>query len=238
MIALVTGASKGIGKAIALELADMGYDIWLNYRSSDESAAETAALIRKKGSEVTLLKFDVADKALVNGALNGLVEEFGPPDILVNNAGIARDGLMMWMPSDDWTDVTDTTLNGFFNVTKAVLQSMLQRKSGKIINIASVSGVMGNPGQVNYSAAKGGLIAATKALAKETAKRGICVNCIAPGFIETDMVKELPVKEIVKMIPMQKIGQPEDVAGLVGFLVSDRASYITGQVIGVNGGVC
>lgn len=237
MIALITGASKGIGRAIALELASMGFDIWLNYRSNDEKAKEVADLIEETGKKVLLMKFDVADREQVNTALTGIVDKEGPPDVLVNNAGITRDGLMMWMPFKDWTTVTDTTLNGFFNVTKAVLVPMLQRRIGKIINIASVSGVMGNPGQVNYSAAKGGLVAATKALAKETAKRGLCVNCVAPGFIETDMTKDLPLKDIIRMIPMQKIGKPEDVAALVGFLASDRANYITGQVIGVNGGV-
>lgn len=238
MIALITGASKGIGKAIAFELADMGFDIWLNYRSSEEQAQEVAEKIEKKGSKALLLKFDVTQKDQVDRALNELVDEQGPPEVLVNNAGIARDGLMMWMPFKDWTEVTNTTLLGFFNVTKAVLPAMLHRKRGKIINISSVSGVMGNPGQVNYSAAKGGLVAATRALAKETAKRGLCVNCVAPGFIETDMVKDLPVNEIVKTIPMQKIGRPEDVAALVGFLASDKAAYITGQIIGVNGGIC
>ena len=238
MIALITGASRGIGRAIALELASMGFDIWLNYRSDDEKAKEVANLIEEIGSKAVLMKFDVTHKEQVDMALNEMVEKQGPPDVLVNNAGITRDGLMMWMPFKDWAAVTDTILNGFFNVTKAVLVPMLQRRSGKIINIASVSGVMGNPGQVNYSAAKGGLIAATKALAKETAKRGLCVNCVAPGFIETDMIKDLPVKEIIKMIPMEKIGKPEDVAALVGFLASDRSNYITGQIIGVNGGVC
>jgi 3-oxoacyl-[acyl-carrier protein] reductase len=238
MIALITGASKGIGKAIAFELASMGFDIWLNYRSSDEQAKEVADKIEEKGSKAILLKFDVTKKDQVDLALTELIEKQGPPEVLVNNAGIARDGLMMWMPSEDWTAVTETTLNGFFNVTKAVLPAMLHRRSGKIINIASVSGVIGTPGQVNYSAAKGGLVAATRALAKETAKRGLCINCVAPGFIETDMVKDLPVAKIVKMIPMQKIGQPEDVAALVGFLASDRSGYITGQIIGVNGGIC
>jgi 3-oxoacyl-[acyl-carrier protein] reductase len=237
MIALITGASRGIGRAIALELASMGFDIGLNYRTDDEKAGEVAKLIEKTGKKSVLLKFDVTQKEQVDSVLNEWVEKQGPPDVLVNNAGITRDGLMMWMPFKDWTAVTDTTLNGFFNVTKAVLVPMLQRRRGKIINIASVSGAMGNAGQVNYSAAKGGLIAATKALAKETAKRGICVNCVAPGFIETDMIKGLPVKEIVQLIPMQKIGKPEDVAALVGFLASDRANYITGQIIGVNGGV-
>jgi len=237
MIALITGASRGIGRAIALELASMGFDIWLNYRSDDEKAREVAKLIEATGTKAVVLKFDVTQREQVDSVLNELVEKQGPPDVLVNNAGIARDGLMMWMPFKDWTTVIDTSLNGFFNVTKAVLVPMLQRRSGKIINIASVSGVMGNAGQVNYSAAKGGLVAATKALAKETAKRGLCVNCVAPGFIETDMIKDLPVNEIVKLIPMQKIGKPEDVAALVGFLASDRSNYITGQIIGVNGGV-
>jgi len=237
MKALITGASRGIGRAIALELSARGFDVWLNYRSDDEKAKEVVGLIEEKGTKALLLKFDVTQKEQVDSALTELVEKEGPPDVLVNNAGIARDGLMMWMPFKDWTAVTDTALNGFFNVTKAVLVPMLQRRRGKIINIASVSGVMGNAGQVNYSAAKGGLVAATKALSKEVAKRGICVNCVAPGFIDTDMTKDLPIKEIVKMIPMQKIGKPEDVAALVGFLASDRANYITGQVIGVNGGV-
>ncbi|MEO5356414.1 MAG: 3-oxoacyl-ACP reductase FabG [Nitrospirae bacterium YQR-1] len=238
MIALVTGASRGIGRSIALQLAWQGFDIWLNYHSRDEQAREVAGLIEQIGRKVLLLKFDVADNAAVDGALTELTERLGTPDVLVNNAAIARDSLMIWMTQDDWTSVIGTTLNGFFNVTMKVLPGMLQRKSGKIINIASVSGVIGNPGQVNYSAAKGGLIAATKALAKEVGKRGINVNCVAPGFIETDMVKDLPVKEIVKMIPVQKLGKPEQVASLVGFLASENADYINGQVIGVNGGIC
>jgi 3-oxoacyl-[acyl-carrier protein] reductase len=238
MIALVTGASRGIGKAIALELGGMGFEVWLNYAKNAEMAEAVAAEIRAKGGQARTLGFDVSDRAQIDAVLAPAVEAAGGLDVLVNNAGITKDGLMMWMPPADWDAVMSVSLDGFFNVTKAVLPKMLERRKGRIVNLASVSGVIGTGGQVNYSAAKAGIIGATKALAKEVAKRGVVVNCVAPGFIDTDMIQGLPVKEIVKLIPTQTVGKPEDVAAVVGFLCSEKCQYVTGQVIGVNGGVC
>jgi 3-oxoacyl-[acyl-carrier protein] reductase len=238
MIALVTGASRGIGRACALELASLGYEVWVNYAKSAELAEQVCAQIRAQGGKASSLGFDVADRAQVDGVLGPALEAAGGIDVLVNNAGITKDGLMMWMGPADWDAVMSVSLDGFFNVTKAVLPKMLERRAGRIVSMASVSGAIGTAGQVNYSAAKAGIIGATKALAKEVAKRGVMVNCVAPGFIGTDMIQGLPVKEIVKLIPMQEVGKPEDVAGVVGFLCSPKCRYVTGQVIGVNGGVC
>jgi 3-oxoacyl-[acyl-carrier protein] reductase len=235
-IALITGASRGIGAAIACRLSKDGYTIWCNYKSNDDAANELKANIEKSGGFCELLKFDVSDEASVGAVLGEKIKE-KVPDVLVNNAGITKDTLMMWMTSEDWKTVTDTTLLGFFNVTKAVLFEMLKRRSGRIINIASTAGQSGLGGQVNYSAAKAGLIGATKSLAKEVAKRGIFVNAVAPGFIDTDMLKGLPLEEIKKNVPLGTIGKPEDVAGVVSFLCSPDAQYIVGEVISVNGGL-
>lgn len=234
--ALITGASKGIGAAIALQLAEDGYDIWLNYRSDDEGARKTADEIQARGRECTLLKFDVTDEKAVEKVLDPLLEE-SVPYILVNNAGFARDSIMMMMSGNDWSSVLDVHLNGFFYVTRPVVSKMLRKRTGRIINIASTSGETGVAGQTNYSAAKAGLIGATRSLAVEVAKRNILVNAVTPGFIETDMVAELPVDEIRKRIPLKRLGSPADVAGAVSFLCSDKAGYITGQVIAVNGGI-
>jgi 3-oxoacyl-[acyl-carrier protein] reductase len=238
MIALVTGASRGIGKAVAFELAGLGYEVWVNYAKNAGMAEEVCAAIVAQGGKAKALGFDVSDRKAIEAVLAPAVEAAGGLDVLVNNAGVTKDGLLMWMPPSDWDAVMSVSLDGFFNVTKAVLPKMLERRAGRIINMASVSGVVGMGGQVNYSAAKAGIIGATKALAKEVAKRGVMVNCVAPGFIETDMIQGLPVKEIVKQIPMQEVGKPEDVAAVVGFLCSPKCRYVTGQVIGVNGGVC
>jgi 3-oxoacyl-[acyl-carrier protein] reductase len=238
MIALVTGASRGIGKAVALELAGQGYELWVNYAKNAELAEQVCAEVRARGGKASSLGFDVADRAQVAAVLEPALEAAGGIDVLVNNAGVTKDGLMMWMGAADWDAVMSVSLGGFFNVTKAVLPKMLEKRAGRIVNMASVSGVIGTGGQVNYSAAKAGIIGATKALAKEVAKRGVMVNCVAPGFIDTDMIQGLPVKEIVKLIPMQEVGKPEDVAAVVGFLCSPKCRYVTGQVIGVNGGVC
>lgn len=234
-IALVTGGSRGIGAAIATALAGDGFDIWLNYRSDHAAAAQVQERIVALGRQCRLLPFDVADAQAVKTALEPLLEE-NVPFALVNNAGFARDALMVWMRQDEWQDVLDVNLGGFFNVTRAVLQGMLKKRQGRIINIVSTSGQSGMPGQVNYSAAKAGVIGATRSLAAEVGKRNVLVNAVSPGFIETEMLKDLPRERILPMIPLGRIGRPEEVAGVVGFLCSEKASYIIGQVIAVNGG--
>ena len=235
-IALVTGASKGIGAAIAIDLARDGFDLWLNYRSDHEAAAEVKKEVEKKGATCRLLPFDVADCQAAQTALEPMLEN-ETPDVLVNNAGLARDTLLVWMNQNDWKDVLAVHLDGFFQITKAVIKSMLRMKKGRIINIVSTSGQSGMPGQVNYSAAKAGLIGATKALAAEVAKRNILVNAVSPGFIETEMTQDIPKERVLPMIPLRRFGTPAEVAGVVSFLCSGAASYITGQVIAVNGGV-
>ena len=234
-IALVTGASKGIGAAIALVLARDGFDIWLNYRSDHAAAEVVGKQIEATGRSCRLLCFDVADPAAVKESLGPLLDRESP-SVLVNNAGFAKDTLMVWMGESEWKDVISVHLDGFFLVTKMVLVGMLKRRWGRIVNISSTSGQSGMPGQVNYSAAKAGLIGATKALAAESAKRKVLVNAVSPGFIETEMIDGLPIERILPMIPMERVGKPEEVAEVVSFLCSEKASYITGQVIAVNGG--
>ncbi len=237
--ALVTGASRGIGRAVALKLAEEGYNLLINYQSSDSAAGETFRAVEERGAAGELLKFDVADTAAAKSALEDWASRHEGEyiDVVVNNAGIRRDNLMVWMPDEDWTRVLDISLGGFFNVTRPLLQPMLTHRHGRIINIVSLSGLKGLPGQTNYSAAKGGVIAATKALAQEVAKRGVTVNAVAPGFIETDMTADLDRKTLARQIPVGRFGKPEEVADLVAFLASDRASYITGEVISINGGI-
>jgi len=234
-IALVTGGSRGIGAAVAIALARDGYDIWLNYRTDHEGAARVAEEVGRAGGMCRLLAFDVAVPDAVKSALEPLLNA-ETPYALVNNAGFTKDVLMFWMSQDEWHDVLSVHLDGFFLVTKMVLSQMLIRKEGRIINMVSTSGQTGVPGQVNYCAAKAGLIGAMRALAAEVARKNILVNGVSPGFIDTGMTTDMPEDKILPMIPLGRIGTPDEVADVVSFLCSDRASYITGQVISVNGG--
>lgn len=237
--ALVTGGSRGIGRAVCLRLAEAGYNILITYKSNQAEAEKTLALVTEKGVTGQLLQFDVSDKKQVEEVLSKWVEEnpTNEIEVLVNNAGIRSDGLMIWMEEKQWRDVVNASLDGFFFVTKAVLNGMLTKKYGRIVNIVSLSGLKGMPGQVNYSAAKAGVIGATKALAQEVARRGVTVNAVAPGFIKTDMTKDLPEADLKKMVPMQRFGEAAEVAELVNFLASPAASYITGEVVSINGGL-
>ncbi|MEX2483130.1 MAG: 3-oxoacyl-ACP reductase FabG [Brumimicrobium sp.] len=238
--ALVTGGSRGIGSAICETLAkNTDYHILINYNSNKKAAEDTLKAVRSHGSDGEIISFNVGDKNAVDNALNKWQED--NPDalieVLVNNAGINKDGLFMWMKEDDWASVINTSLNGFFNVSQFVIQKMLRKRYGRIINMVSVSGVKGTPGQTNYSAAKGAVVAATKALAQEVAKRNITVNAVAPGFIKTDMTSELNQEELVKLVPANRFGEDWEVAELVNFLASKNASYITGEIININGGI-
>lgn len=236
-IAIVTGGARGIGRAIAVELARSGYHIAITYRENDAAAAETLALIRSAGSDGEMHKFDVRDAGAADLALQDIFSRFKNVDVLVNNAGITADGLFIMMPGEDWDSVIDTTLKGFYNMTKPVLKKMIRCKRGAVVSIASVAGLVANRGQANYSAAKAGLIAASRSIAAEVARLGVRMNVVAPGLIETDMIKGAPIERIKEIIPMARIGKPEDVARVVRFLCSDDAAYVTGQVIGVNGGM-
>ena len=237
--ALITGASRGLGKAIALRLAKDGLSVIINYQSNKEAAEDTLRQVQEAGGTGELLPFDVSDaqaidKALETWSANHPVDYIS---VLVNNAGIRQDNLMIFMQEEQWSRVLDTTLNGFFYITRRLLKDMMTHRNGRIINMASLSGLKGLPGQTNYSAAKAALIGATKALAQEVAARKVTVNAIAPGFIATDMTKELDEAELKKLIPLGRFGKPEEVAALTSFLASDDAAYITGQVISINGGL-
>jgi 3-oxoacyl-[acyl-carrier protein] reductase len=238
--ALVTGGSRGIGRAVCIQLAkDLDYSLLINYNGNKEAAQQTLKEVKANGGKGEIIQFDVTDAEAVNKAFdlwheankNAIIE------VIINNAGITKDGLFMWMKPEDWHNVIDTSLNGFYNVTNALIQKLLVNKYGRVINMVSVSGLKGTAGQVNYSAAKGAVIGATKALAQEVAKRNITVNAVAPGFIKSDMTAALDEKELKKMIPANRFGEAEEVANLVSFLASSRASYITGEVININGGI-
>ena len=237
--AVVTGGSRGIGKAICIKMAAMGYYVLINYKSNQEEANKTLALIREGGGDGEFLQFDVSKKEEVKQTLGKWIEtnEEKYIEVLVNNAGIKDDILMAWMEDKQWENVIKTNLDSFFYVTRLVLEGMLHKKYGRIINIVSLSGLKGLPGQTNYSAAKAGVIGATKALAQEVARHGITVNAIAPGFIKTDMLEGLDEKEMQKMIPARRFGLPAEVAHAAGFLASTEASYITAQVLSINGGL-
>lgn len=238
-VALVTGGSRGIGRAICIKLGSMGFHVIINYVSNEKEADVTLDLINKAGGSGEKLCFDVSKHDQVENALNQWQNTHTDSyiEVLINNAGIRKDTLMMWMENDQWNHVLDTNLNGFFFPTRHLLKNMLVNKFGRIINIVSLSGIKGLPGQVNYSAAKGAVIAATKALAQEIGKKKVTVNAIAPGFIKTDMTAALNEQEIKNAIPLNRFGTPEEVAELAGFLASDKSSYITGEVISINGGL-
>jgi 3-oxoacyl-[acyl-carrier protein] reductase len=237
--ALVTGGSRGIGKAICIKLATLGYHILINYRSNHAEAENTLTVIREKNGAGELLPFDVSNKKEISDTLSLWMDAHKEDhiEVLINNAGIKDDTLMMWMKDEQWENVMSTNLDSFFYVTRPVLNDMLMKRFGRIINIVSLSGLKGLPGQTNYSAAKGGVIAATKALAQEVGRRGITVNAVAPGFIKTDMTESISEKEMKALIPVNRFGTSEEVAHLVAFLVSPESGYITGEVISINGGM-
>lgn len=235
--ALVTGASRGIGAAVAKRLAADGFSVIVNYRGNHEAALAVKAAIESAGGEATLAAFDVADRAATDAAIETLLSsDERPISVLVNNAGIAADAAFPAMTFEQWESVTRTTLDGFYNVTRPLVMPMVRRKYGRIINMSSISGLSGNRGQANYAAAKAGIVGATKSLAIELAKRRITVNAIAPGLIDTEMIAQVPPFVVENMVPMRRLGRPEEVAALVSFLASDQSSYITGQVIRIDGG--
>ena len=237
--ALVTGGSRGIGRAVCIKLAEQGYNILVNYKSNEEQAVKTAELVKEKNVEAELLRFDVSNKEDVDKELGGWIEKNKAKviEVLVNNAGIRQDALMIWMTDEQWRNVLGSSLDAFYYVTRHIISGMLANRYGRVVNIVSLSGLKGMAGQTNYSAAKAGVIGATKALAQEVARRGVTVNAVAPGFIRTDMTGDLNEAELKPLIPMKRFGEPEEVADAVVFLASPKAAYITGEVISINGGL-
>ncbi|HSZ71839.1 MAG TPA: 3-oxoacyl-ACP reductase FabG [Cytophagaceae bacterium] len=237
--ALVTGGSRGIGREVCLELAEMGFDILVNFQGNAVEAGKTVAMVKEKGRQAEALQFNVADGPEVETKLNAwkAANPKATIEVLVNNAGIRKDNLFFWMSDEEWNTVLDVSLKGFYNVTKYIVKDMLSMKRGNIVNVVSLSGIKGMPGQVNYSAAKGAVIAATKSLAQEVGRRGIRVNAVAPGFIVTDMTENINEAEFKKMIPLNRFGEAKEVSSVVGFLVSPKSAYITGEVIAINGGL-
>ncbi len=236
-IALITGASRGIGRAVAVALAAQGRHVLIHFRSRQSDAEETLALVEQAGGTGTLCSFDVADAAASAQAVEQLLQTHRRIDLLVNNAGIRHDGLMVFMKPEQWSEVIATNLNSFFHVTQPIVKQMAMNRWGRVVSIASTAGQTGVEGQTNYSAAKAGLIGASKSLAREVAKRGVTVNVLAPGFIETDMTASLPREQLLAQIPAGRFGKPDEVAAAAAFLCSDSASYITGTVLNINGGV-
>jgi 3-oxoacyl-[acyl-carrier protein] reductase len=237
-VAIITGASRGIGRATAVELARAGYFAVINYKENEQAALETLKQVEEAGGAGETLKFDVTNTGETKENISSIIERHGQIHVLINNAGINADGLFLMLGEDEWDSVINTTLKGFYNMTKPVLRNMIRNKRGSIVSVSSVAGIMPNRGQTNYSAAKAGLIGASRSLASEVARFGVRVNVVAPGLIETDMSKDAPVAEIKKVIPMARIGKPEEVARVIRFLCSDDSSYITGQTIAINGGMC
>ncbi|HRG52919.1 MAG TPA: 3-oxoacyl-ACP reductase FabG [Bacteroidia bacterium] len=237
--ALVTGGSRGIGRAICAKLAESGHYILINYTSKKEEAEHTLNLVREKGGDGEIMKFNVANQAEVEETLGKWIENNPGKtiEILVNNAGVRKDQLLMWMSNEEWDTVLGIGLGGFFNVTRLIIKGMLVKKYGRVVNVVSLSGLKGLPGQTNYSAAKAGIIGATKALAQEVGRRGITANCVAPGFIKTDMTEGINEKDFKQLIPLNRFGTADEVADAVCFLASDKATYITGQVLSINGGL-
>jgi 3-oxoacyl-[acyl-carrier protein] reductase len=236
--AIVTGASRGIGRATAVEMAKAGYFVIINFKSNESAAQETLNLVKSAGGDGEIVRFDVADNTQTKDAVKAITERHKNIQVLINNAGITADGLFMLLGEDEWDSVVNTSLKGFYNMTKPVLREMVRKKCGSIVSVSSLSALMPNRGQANYAAAKAGIIAASRALASEVARFGIRVNVVAPGLIQTDMIKEAPVEQIKQIIPMARLGKPEEVASVIRFLCSSDASYVTGQVIGINGGIC